>query len=70
MGQHSLPVFCAGILLSFLGRLALEARDGWAMLVAVNLAGFAALVAVAEVAAWYRRQERGAPALPRPAEQR
>jgi hypothetical protein len=70
MGQHSLPVFCAGILLSFLGRLALEARDGWAMLVVVNLAGFAALVAVGEVAAWYRRQERGAPALPRPAEQR
>ncbi len=70
MGQHSLPVFCASILLSFLGRLALEARDGWAMQVAVNLAGFALLAAVAEIAAWYRRQERGTPALPRPAGQR
>ena len=70
MGQHSLPVFCAGILLSFLGRLVLEAQDGWAMQAAVNLGGFALLVAVGEVAAWYRRQERATIALPRPAGQR
>ena len=27
MGQHGLPVFCTGIFLSFLGRLALEQSD-------------------------------------------
>jgi hypothetical protein len=31
LGQHGLPVFCAGIALSFLGRVALEVSDGWAM---------------------------------------
>ena len=30
MGQHGLPVFCAGIFLAFLGRLALEMDDRWA----------------------------------------
>jgi hypothetical protein len=53
MGQQSLPVFCAGIALSFLGRLALEVSDGVAMLVAVNLAGLAALVTIGAIAAWY-----------------
>jgi len=58
MGQHSLPVFCAGILVSFLGRLLLEARDGWAAQLGVNLLCFGLLVAVAAVAAWYKRLER------------
>ena len=38
-GQHSLPVFCAGIFLAFLGRLATEARHGLAVQVGVNLGG-------------------------------
>jgi hypothetical protein len=54
IGQQGLPVFCAGIFLSFLGRLALEQDDGWAMQAAVNVCGLAALVAVGAVAAWYR----------------
>jgi len=60
MGQHSLPVFCAGILLSFLGRLLIEASDGWPMQLLANVLGFALLVAVAEIANWYQTQERSA----------
>ncbi len=60
-GQHSLPVFCTGIFLSFLGRLCMEADDGPAMQVAVNLVGGAALVAVGALAAWYREKGREAP---------
>jgi hypothetical protein len=52
-GQHSLPVFCAGIFLSFLGRLATEADDGFFVQVGVNLAGAVALWSVGAVAAWY-----------------
>jgi len=61
MGQHGLPVFCAGIFLSFLGRLALEVADGWAMQLAVNLAGLAAMVGIAVVGAWYRREAAAGP---------
>lgn len=69
MGQQSLPVFCAGIFLSFLGRLALELSADWPMQAAVNLAGLAALVAVGAVSAWYAGEggpRRGKP-LPAPA---
>jgi hypothetical protein len=58
MGQHGLPVFCTGIFLSFLGRLALEQAEGWPMQLAVNLAGFAVLVGVGAIAAWYRLREQ------------
>lgn len=65
MGQQSLPVFCAGIFLSFLGRLAIESSAGLAMQVAVNVAGLAALVMVGAVAAWYAEGgKRKAPTLP------
>ena len=53
-GQHSLPVFCAGIFLSFLGRLAMEERAGWAVQAGVNIIGLVALVAVGALAAWYK----------------
>jgi hypothetical protein len=53
MGQQSLPVFCAGIFLSFLGRIALEVSAGPPMQVAVNLAGLAALALIGAVSAWY-----------------
>lgn len=62
LGQQALPVFCAGIALSFLGRLALEAADGWAMQAAVNLLGVAALLALALLTAWYGAEKRA----PRP----
>lgn len=58
-GQHSLPVFCSGLFLSFLARLAMEEQPGWTVQAAVNLLGSAALVGVAALAAWYR--QKGAP---------
>ncbi len=58
-GQHSLPVFCIGVFLSFLGRLFMEAQDGfWGAQLAVNVAGAASLVAVGALSAWYRDKER------------
>nr|WP_246522129.1 OpgC domain-containing protein [Neoroseomonas terrae] len=59
MGQQALPVFCAGIALSFLGRVALEESDGWAMQSAVNLVGAAALIGLALLTAWYGSEKRG-----------
>ncbi|RYJ03647.1 MAG: OpgC domain-containing protein, partial [Acetobacteraceae bacterium] len=58
MGQHGLPVFCAGIFLAFLGRLALEMDDRWVMQTVVNLAGLAALVSIGVIGAWYRLREK------------
>ncbi len=64
MGQQSLAVFCAGIFLSFLGRLALEASAAPPAQLLVNLVGLASLVLVGVVSAWYsgdsaRRREPG-----------
>ncbi len=64
-GQHSLPVFCAGIGLSFLGRLVMEEYSGIWVQPVVNGGGAIAMVAVAWLAAWYRRGARATrPALP------
>jgi hypothetical protein len=60
-GQHSLPVFCASIFLSFLGRLATEANDGLLSQTGVNLAGGVSLWAVGAVAAWYSNKGRKSP---------
>lgn len=57
-GQHSLPVFCAGIFLAFLGRLATEQDAGLMTQILVNLAGALALWAVSAVAAWYSKKGR------------
>jgi hypothetical protein len=69
MGQQSLPVFCAGLFLSFLGRLALEVSAGPGMQLAVNLLGLVALVLIGAVAAWYAgdANRRRPPSLPGPA---
>jgi hypothetical protein len=58
LGQQALPVFCAGIALSFLGRVALELAEGWWVQVAVNLLGAAALVGLAALTAWYGSEKR------------
>jgi hypothetical protein len=63
MGRHSLPVFCLGILLSFLARLLLEADDGWAMQGAVNLLCLVVLMTTALLGDWQRSGSR----LPAPA---
>lgn len=57
-GQHSLPVFCVGIFLSFLGRLIMEEASGWWLQVLVNAAGAMLMVTVAALAAWYREKGR------------
>ena len=57
-GQHSLPVFCVGIFLSFLGRLAMEEQGGWQVQAFVNVSGACAMVAVGALAAWYRQKGR------------
>jgi hypothetical protein len=68
MGQQALPVFCAGIFLSFLGRVALEVSDRWPMQLTVNVAGLAALVLLAALTAWYGGEKRAArPPPPAPA---
>ena len=61
-GQHSLPVFCAGIFLSFLARLTMEQLPDWTVQAGVNLLGSLALVGVGALAAWYRHKGRPAPA--------
>ena len=58
MGQQGLAVFCAGIFLSFLGRLALETSSGPVMQLGVNLAGLGALILVAAISAWYAQGGR------------
>ncbi len=60
-GQHSLPVFCAGIFVSFLGRLLMEEADGWYIQVIVNVLGAGLLIAVGMLAAYYREKGRPAP---------
>jgi hypothetical protein len=64
-GQHSLPVFCAGIFLAFLGRLATEANSGALSQIGVNVAGATSLWAVAAIAAWYSNKGRASRAKPR-----
>ncbi len=66
LGQQALPVFCAGIALSFLGRVAIEEDDGWRMQAVVNLGGMAALVGLALLTAWYGSEKRGARRGPTP----
>ena len=68
-GQHSLPVFCCGIALSFLGRLTMEQQGGWQAQAVVNALGPLALVGVGALAAWYRDKGRAAQRedLPQPA---
>ena len=58
IGQNSLSVFCSGIFFGFIARLALEADEGVAMQIAVNLFGALAMAAVGGLAAWYRSKGR------------
>ena len=60
-GQHSLPVFCSGIFLSFLGRLFMEEQDGWWVQVVCNVVGAVLLVGVGALGAYYREKGRPAP---------
>jgi len=65
-GQHSLPVFCASIFLSFLGRLASEWDDGAITGALINIVGALAMTLIAAIAAWYGNKGRGNSASARP----
>ncbi|HEV2265389.1 MAG TPA: OpgC domain-containing protein [Stellaceae bacterium] len=61
-GQHSLQVFCLGIVLSVLGHFILSEFDGGVILqVVVNLVGFAAMIGLAYLLEWYKVAVRQAP---------
>jgi hypothetical protein len=58
-GQHSLQVFCLGILLSVLGRFIVSSiSSSILMQTAVNLAGLALMIALAELMSWYKKKSR------------
>lgn len=58
LGQNSLPVFCAGIVLGFIARLGLEYDESAYMQVVINLFGAVGMLAVGALAAWYRVKDR------------
>ncbi|HYL49284.1 MAG TPA: OpgC domain-containing protein [Stellaceae bacterium] len=61
-GQHSLYVFCLGIVLAVLGHFILsEFYDGVLMQAAVNLVGFAAMIGLAYLLEWYKLAARRVP---------
>jgi hypothetical protein len=61
-GQHSLYVFCVGIVLSVLGHFLLaELYGGVFMQVAVNLAGIGIMIAVALLLEWFKAAGRRPP---------
>lgn len=64
-GQHSLHIFCLGILLSVIGHLVLTEIDGsLPAQFAVNIAGLALMIGMAMLLEWYKRASRApAPAL-------
>src|SRR5262245_634096 len=54
-GQHSLQVFCLGILLSVLGQIVLTSwRGDIPIQLAVDIAGFALMVGLAGLLTWYK----------------
>lgn len=64
-GQHSLYVFCLGILLSVLGHFVLaEFYDGIPMQLAVNAAGMALMIGTANLLEWYKKTSRHPPRPP------
>jgi hypothetical protein len=69
-GQHSLYIFCLGILLAVLGHFMLSEFYGTLpMQIGVNLAGFAAMVGVAAMLSWYKSAgSANSPAAARPSE--
>jgi hypothetical protein len=58
-GQNSLYIFCFGILLAVMGHVVLsEVSDALPVQLLVNVAGIAAMIAVALLIAWYKEAER------------
>lgn len=58
-GQHSLQIFCLGIVLSVLGHFILaQWNDSLQAQLAVNATGFAIMVGTATLISWYRAIDR------------
>jgi len=58
-GEQSLPVFCAGVLLSFAAHFILVTGSGSvAQQIMVSLGGIAIMILVANYASWSKRQDR------------
>jgi hypothetical protein len=58
-GQHSLQIFCLGIVLCVLGHFILaEWNDNLPVQLAVNAAGFALMIGTATLITWYRAIDR------------
>jgi hypothetical protein len=58
-GEEWLPVFCAGVFLSFAGHLILiTGPDSIVMQILVSIAGMAAMTGVAYYVSWSRRQDQ------------
>ena len=66
-GQHSLHVFCLGILLSVLGRFIVNSvSSSLLMQLVVNIGGLALMVALAQLMSWYKKKSRPPAAVPAP----
>jgi hypothetical protein len=58
-GQHSLQVFCLGILLSVSGRFVINATSDRALTqLAVDAVGIALMIALAQLLSWYKNKNR------------
>jgi hypothetical protein len=66
-GQHSLHVFCLGILLSVLGRFVISMSSSLWMQLFVNIAGVALMIGLAQLMSWYKKKSR--PPAPSPVPQ-
>jgi hypothetical protein len=53
-GQHSLQVFCLGIVLSALGYILLTFRDDILIQLAIDLGGIVLMIGVAALLTWYK----------------
>ena len=70
-GQHSLEIFCLGILLSFIGHFVTsEISRSVGMQILISMLGIAVMVAVASLITWYDTIEgRGSGSRPKPPQQ-
>ena len=63
-GENSLSIYCLGVLLAFLGQVALaDLSGGLAMQVIVSISGIAAMVAAATLLTWEAQLDRREPKL-------
>jgi hypothetical protein len=63
-GQHSLQIFCLGLMLSVIGRFVMtQVSSGIMAQIAVNVAGCALMIGLAQLLAWYKKanQMQGVP---------